>query len=113
VKARRPENRRRAVQQLRCAMDRGVNYLDTAWPYHKAKLERNTSEKLLRRTKLTLSEQFSVVAGALKNVLPQLTRERFYDFFIVHQALLAGGWPLGQPTDLQRRVVRELGLHQA
>lgn len=24
----------RAIRQVRCAIDRGVNYVDTAWPYH-------------------------------------------------------------------------------
>jgi predicted aldo/keto reductase-like oxidoreductase len=28
-----------AVEQLRYAMDRGINYLDTAWPYHNGKSE--------------------------------------------------------------------------
>ena len=29
----------RAVSQIRSAVDRGVNYLDTAWPYHAGRSE--------------------------------------------------------------------------
>jgi uncharacterized protein len=39
VKDRRIEEER-AIRQIRHAIDRGVNYLDTAWPYHSGESER-------------------------------------------------------------------------
>ena len=32
-------NEKEAIRQIRYAIDRGVNYLDTAWPYHNGKSE--------------------------------------------------------------------------
>jgi len=32
-------NKTRAIDQIRMAVDRGVNYLDTAWPYHSGESE--------------------------------------------------------------------------
>lgn len=32
-------NEKRAIEQIRYAIDKGVNYLDTAWPYHGGKSE--------------------------------------------------------------------------
>ena len=29
----------RATRQVRCAIDHGVNYVDTAWPYHMGESE--------------------------------------------------------------------------
>src|SRR6056297_1580535 len=36
----------RAIRQIRSTIDRGVNYLDTAWPYHGGESERILGEAL-------------------------------------------------------------------
>ena len=74
-------------------------------------LERNTSEEVLRKTKLTLYEQMNKVAPYVQKVIPSLSNEQIYNFFIFHQALVAGAWPMAQYTEMQRKVMDELALY--
>lgn len=39
-------DRKRAIEQIRFAVDNGVNYLDTAWPYHSGESENLIAEAL-------------------------------------------------------------------
>jgi len=90
----------RAIRQLRTAVDRGVNYIDTAWPYHAGlseplvglALANDYREKVKLATKLPswLVAQQEDMDRYLHRQLERLGTDRI-DYYLVH-ALSGPQW---------------------
>lgn len=68
-------------------------------------LERNSSEALYREFKEFSAGVMSEAAESLSPHLPGLDRDQMLDFFLVHQALLAGAHPMCRYSEMQQRVL--------
>ena len=68
-------------------------------------LERNSSEALYREFKEFTLRVMSEAEGLLKPYLPGLDRGRMFDFFLTHQALVAGAQPMCRYSEMQKRVL--------
>lgn len=101
-----------SIQMIRYAIDHGVNYLDTAYPYHSGKSERIVGQALQhgyrKRMKLATKLPSHLVQSArdfnryFNEQLERLQTEKI-DFYLLH-GLTAHTWP----------KVRDLGvLHWA
>jgi len=75
-------------------------------------LENNTSEEVYRRTKLAIRDKTAEMIPKIQNLIPALSSDQIFDFLLFHQALLAGGWPMTQYTDMQLKVLHEIGMQQ-
>lgn len=73
-------------------------------------LEKNSSEELYLKTKVTLYELTEKFSSIMRRVLPELSEEHIYRFILLHQALSAGAWPMSQYTGYQTRILKENGL---
>ena len=83
----------RAMRQVRGAIDRGVNYLDTAWPYHGGRsetflgraLEDGYREKVKIATKLPswMIESREAMDRYLNRQLEKLRTDRI-DYYLLH-----------------------------
>lgn len=73
-------------------------------------LEKNTSEDVYRRTKLTLHEKMTAIVPHLQRALPSLSDEQVFEFLLFHQALLSGARPMARYSEMQLRVLDELKL---
>ena len=68
-------------------------------------LERNSSEALYREFKEFSARIMEEAAEFLRPYLPALSREQIFDFFLVHQALVAGAQPMCRYSQMQERVL--------
>lgn len=68
-------------------------------------LERNSSESLYRDFKQFTSALMERAAAIIMPYVPGLTTDELFQFFLVHQALVSGGAPMGRYSDMQRRVL--------
>ena len=90
----------RATRQVRAAIDRGVNYLDTAWPYHAGESEKflgralsdGYRERIKLATKLPswMIESRADMDTYLNTQLEKLQTDRI-DYYLLH-ALAGGPW---------------------
>lgn len=68
-------------------------------------LERNSSEALYREFKEFSARVMEEAAKLLSPYLPGLDRDQMFDFFLVHQALVAGAQPMCRYSEMQQRVL--------
>jgi TetR/AcrR family transcriptional regulator len=68
-------------------------------------LEGNSSEALYREFKEFTIRVMSEAAEFLGPYLPDLDRGMMLDFFLVHQALVAGAQPMCRYSDMQQRIL--------
>ncbi len=90
----------RATRQVRYAIDRGVNYVDTAWPYHAEQSEPflgralagGYREKVMLATKLPgwMAKSREDMDGFLNSQLEKLNTDHI-DYYLVH-ALVGDLW---------------------
>ena len=109
-------DRDRAIRQIRGAIDRGVNYLDTAWPYHGGEsenllglaLEDGYRDQVKIATKLPswLIKRREEMDDYLERQLEKLKTDRI-DYYLIH-ALDGDAWdrlvPLGITDFLDRAL---------
>lgn len=79
-------------------------------PLLNTSLEKNTSEEVYRKTKLTLNRQMEEIASSAQKALPFLTEKDAMMFVATNQVILAGAWPMGQHTKMQEKVLKELAM---
>lgn len=90
----------RAVRQIRDAIDRGVNYLDTAWPYHAGESENILGRALADGYRYKVKIATKLPSWMIKNredmdtflnaQLEKLKTDRI-DYYLLH-ALAGGPW---------------------
>lgn len=73
-------------------------------------LEKNASEDVYRKIKIDFTTQLSIAFPSIQKALPDLTNEMLYDFMFTHAALLAGGRPMSQYSEMQEKVIKELNI---
>ena len=73
-------------------------------------LEKNTSADMYRKIKVLLYERIGELIPVLQKVLPFMSVDAFFEFFLFHQAFLAGAWPMANYSAMQRSVLDELAL---
>lgn len=74
-------------------------------------LEHNLSVEFLRKFKRSLLVPLGQFAELLAATLPNLGDKRTQEFLFQHQAIVAGLWPLANPSQDVRSVLREEEFH--
>ena len=70
-------------------------------------LERNASEEQYREFKLGITERMADVISMIQQALPELDEGQIYTFFLLHNALVAGGWNMCSYNETQAKVLSE------
>jgi TetR/AcrR family transcriptional regulator len=68
-------------------------------------LEKNVSQDLYREFKTNLNDQMIGIIPSLRRALPGYSEAQLIDFLLLHGALVAGGWPMSQYSEMQRAVL--------
>lgn len=87
-------NKEKALRQIRGAIDRGVNYIDTAWPYHMGNSESFLGESVLKdgyREKVYLATKLpcmmirkkEAIRETFEKQLKKLQTE-YIDYYLLH-----------------------------
>ena len=87
-------DKERAIQQIRSAIDRGVNYLDTAYPYHLGASERFLGEHILKdgyREKVNIATKLPCTLIHKKERIEEIFNEQLnklqvdtIDYYLLH-----------------------------
>ena len=92
----------RAIRQIRSAVDRGVNYVDTAWPYHGGESENVLGKALMDGYRAQVKLATKLPSWMIKSrddmdrylaaQLKKLRTDRI-DYYLLH-ALTGGSWDM-------------------
>ena len=82
-------------------------------PLFSVSLEKNTSEELLRKSKIEIRNQMEKVLPIIMKALPGMTSDKCISFFITHQALTAGIWPMTQFSENEKKVIESIKIQES
>ncbi len=102
-------NQEKATKQIRSAIDRGVNYIDTAWPYHLGASESFLGEVVLKdgyREKVKLATKLPCMIIKKKESIREIFHKQleklqtdYIDYYLLH-ALDGNSWDLMNSLDI-------------